>query len=132
MKKALVVDDKAENRRKVAEALARYGFTDIIEAENGRQALQILEEESVDAVVLDIVMPKMTGWDVIAAIRSDPRLERLPVMAVTSLGNEGDASVVEKGYEAGFDEWELKLNKTRLLEKLARLLTPPAAEGGRS
>ena len=126
----LLAEDTPFFRMVEKDYLVSAGY-EVLVAENGRQALQILEEAPVDAVVLDIVMPKMTGWDVIAAIRSDPRLKRLPVMAVTSLGNEGDLSVVEKGYEAGFDEWELKLNKTRLLEKLAGLLTSPSPEGGR-
>ncbi len=129
--RVLLAEDTPFFRMVEKEYLTSAGY-EVLVAENGRQALQMLEEEPVDAVVLDIVMPKMTGWDVIAAIRSDPRLEKLPVMAVTSLGNEGDRSVVEKGYEAGFDEWELKLNKTRLLEKLAGLLRRPPAEGGRS
>ncbi len=124
----LLAEDTPFFRMVEKDYLASAGY-EVLAAENGRQALQILEEEPVDAVILDIVMPKMTGWEVIAAIRSDPRLEKLPVMAVTSLGNEGDLSVVEKGYEAGFDEWELKLNKTRLLEKLAGMLRSAGAKG---
>ncbi|RLC13666.1 MAG: hybrid sensor histidine kinase/response regulator, partial [Deltaproteobacteria bacterium] len=92
---------------------------EVILAEDGRKAIQILEEETVDAVILDIVMPRMDGWATIRAIRSDEKLKHLPVMAVTSLGDEGMA---QKGLEAGFTEWELKLDKTRLLEKLAVML----------
>ncbi len=126
--RVLLAEDTPFFRMVEKDYLTSAGY-EVLIAENGRQALQILEEEPVDAVILDIVMPKMTGWEVVAAIRSDPRLKALPVMAVTSMGHEGDRSVIEKGYDAGFDEWELKLDKTRLLEKLAGMLTSANAAG---
>ncbi|NJL60483.1 MAG: response regulator [Desulfobacteraceae bacterium] len=78
-------------------------------AENGRKAIEILEEEQIDAVVLDIVMPEMDGLETIKAIRADERLKHLPVMAVTSLG---ESKLIEEGLKLGFNEWELKLDKS--------------------
>jgi len=114
----LLAEDTPFFRMVENEYLSSAGY-EVILAENGRKALEILEEESVDAVILDIVMPKMDGWETIRAIRSDERLTHLPAMAITSLSDEG---LAEKGIQAGFNEWELKLNKTRLLEKLAKMM----------
>ncbi len=61
MKKALVVDDKKENRRLVAEALVRYGFTDISEAENGQQAVEQAVSHKSILIVMDVGMPVMDG-----------------------------------------------------------------------
>ncbi|MDM8525009.1 hybrid sensor histidine kinase/response regulator [Desulfococcaceae bacterium HSG8] len=116
--RVLLVEDTPFFRMVESEYLTSAGY-EVIQAEDGRKAMQILEEQSVDAVVLDIVMPRLDGWGTIRAIRSDDRLKHLPVMAVTSLEDE---HLVKKGLEAGFTQWELKLNKTRLIEKLAEML----------
>jgi len=70
-------------------------------------------------VIMDIVMPVMDGWEAIQVIRKDGRFKNLPVMAVTSLGTDIDET---RGMKAGFDLWESKLNKERLLEKLTQML----------
>ncbi len=114
----LLAEDTSFFRMVEKDYLTSAGY-EVLAAEDGKKAMQILEEEEVDAVILDIVMPKMDGWDTIRAIRADERLAGLPVIAVTSLSDEG---LAQKGLEAGFTDWELKLNKTRLLEKLAAML----------
>ncbi|MCP4348964.1 MAG: hybrid sensor histidine kinase/response regulator [Desulfobacterales bacterium] len=115
----LLAEDTPFFRMVESEYLTSAGY-EVIPVENGSKAMQVLEEQSVDAVILDIVMPKMNGWDTIKAIRADERLKHLPVMAVTSLSEEG---LAQKGLQAGFDEWQLKLDKTKLLEKLAEIIT---------
>jgi len=114
----LLTDDTPFFRMIESEYLTSAGY-EVIQADNGKKAMQILEEQAVDAVVLDIVMPEMDGWEVIRAVRADKRLKHIPVIAVTSLGDEG---LAQKGFKEGFSEWELKLDKTRLLEKLAAML----------
>jgi len=117
-RKVLLANDTPFFRMVETEYLVSAGY-DVIQAENGERAMRILEEQDVDAAILDITMPVMTGWDVIRAIRSDNRLKSLPVMALSSLGGE---SVIRRGLDAGFDEWDTKLDKKRMLEKLSRLL----------
>lgn len=119
--RVLLAEDTPFFRMVESEYLISAGY-DVTVAENGQKALEILEEKPFDAVILDIVMPKKDGWAVIKAIRSDERLKDLPVMALTSLGVEGDKEIVQKGIKEGFDGWEVKLDKTRLLEKLSQLL----------
>lgn len=118
-RKILLVDDVAFFRMVESEYLTSAGYK-VITAENGRKALDLLDKEKVDAVVLDIIMPVMDGWEVIKEIRKNEKLKNLPVLAVTSLGDEENAV---KGIREGFDDWEVKLNKTRLLEKLKKILT---------
>lgn len=119
-KRILIVEDTPFFRMIEKDFLTSAGF-EVIEAENGKQAIDLLNEERVDAVIMDVVMPVMDGWEAIQIIRNDNRFKTLPVMAVTSLGSDIDET---RGLEAGFDLWESKLNKERLLEKLTRMLDP--------
>ncbi len=114
----LLAEDTPFFRMVESKYLKSAGY-EVIVAEDGKKAIEILENEPADAVILDIVMPRMDGWETIRAIRADERLRHLPVMAVTSLSEE---NLAEKGIKAGFNEWELKLNKTSLLEKLSKML----------
>ncbi len=116
--KVLLVDDTAFFRMIESEYLVSAGY-EVKVAENGRKALQILEKEIFDAVVLDILMPEMDGYEVIKEIRSEQRWKDLPVLAVTSLGDEISS---QKGMDAGFTDWEAKLNKERMLEKLQGMI----------
>ncbi|MBF0224395.1 MAG: chemotaxis protein CheW [Desulfobacterales bacterium] len=117
-KKILLVDDTPFFRMVEREYLESAGY-EVLEAENGKKALKILEQKFVNGVVLDIVMPEMDGWELIKTIRSDEKLKNLPVLAVSSIS---DDNIYQKGIEAGFSDWEGKLNKTRLLNKLAAII----------
>jgi two-component system chemotaxis sensor kinase CheA len=118
VKNILLVDDVAFFRMVETDYLSSAGYC-VFQADSGETALRILESERIDAVVLDIVMPGMDGWQVIERIRADTRFADLPVMAVTSLGDEEHA---EKGARSGFSAWETKLNKERMLDKLEKML----------
>ncbi|MFO7752862.1 MAG: chemotaxis protein CheW, partial [Desulfobacteraceae bacterium] len=118
-KRILIVEDTPFFRMVEKDYLISSGY-EVLEAENGKQALDILSREIVDGVILDIVMPEMDGWQTIRAIRSDGRLKGLPVMAVTSLAEDVESE--ERSKREGFDRWEAKLNKERLLEKLSEML----------
>lgn len=82
---------------------------------NGKKAWKILQESKVDAVVSDIEMPEMDGLELVKRIRSNKKLAHLPVVAVTS---KSDQRSINRGLEAGFDFYEVKLDKDRLLEKI--------------
>jgi two-component system chemotaxis sensor kinase CheA len=114
----LLAEDTPFFRMVEREYLKSAGY-EVLVAEDGAAALEILGRETVDAAVLDIVMPKKDGWDVIRAIRADGRLRGLPVMAVTSLEEEG---LAEQGLAAGFDRWQRKLDKARILSDLDEML----------
>lgn len=120
LKKAIIllVEDMAFFMRTTKSYLESDGY-EVIAAENGREALEILAERKVDVVISDIEMPIMNGIELVRAIRSSEKLKHLPVIALTSLTGEG---YKEKGLRAGFDLYEFKLNRMRLLESVNEIL----------
>ncbi len=114
----LVVDDTPFFRMMEKKYLESAGFR-VKLAENGHEALELLNKERFDAVVLDIIMPGMNGFEVMSEIRKRSNLADLPVIAVTSLE---DRASREHGREVGFDDWEEKLDRERLVEKVWELL----------
>ncbi|MCP4727132.1 MAG: hybrid sensor histidine kinase/response regulator [bacterium] len=114
----LLVEDTPFFRMIESEYLESAGY-EVVQAEDGEKAMNILEKEEFDAVVLDIVMPVMDGWEVIRQIRKEKKLHDLPVLAVTSLWDEESK---KRGIEEGFTDWEAKLNKSSLLDKLGKMI----------
>lgn len=95
----LVVDDNRVNRLLLGRALEQLGHT-VIFAENGRQALEILGQRHVDLILLDIEMPEMDGYQVLAALAPDPRLRDLPVVMMSSVEEvDSVARCIEMGAE---------------------------------
>jgi two-component system chemotaxis sensor kinase CheA len=114
----LVVDDTPFFRMMEKKYLESAGF-DVELAHNGTEALEMIENREFDLVVLDIIMPGMSGFEVIREIRKQSRFKELPVIAVTSLD---DNTSRVKGRESGFTDWEAKLDKERLVAKVWELL----------
>ena len=82
--KVLVVDDFATMRRIITNVLREIGFDSIVEAEDGNQALKILESQRIDFVITDWNMPEMSGLDLLKAIRAKSDKDELPVLMVTA------------------------------------------------
>jgi len=82
--KILVVDDFATMRRIVKNILTQLGFKNIIEADDGSTALNLLKTEKVDLIISDWNMPKMTGLDLLKAVRADPNMADTPFIMVTA------------------------------------------------
>ena len=80
----LVVDDNAMNRDLLARQLARRGYV-VATAENGREALDRLGEQSFDVLLLDVMMPEMDGVEVLRRLKSDAKLRELPVIMISAL-----------------------------------------------
>ena len=103
--KVLVVDDFATMRRIVKGVLKQLGFSDIIEAENGSSALDELKKEKVGLIVSDWNMPKMTGLDLLKAVREDDKLKTIPFIMVTA---EGQKENVLEAVKAGVSNYIVK------------------------
>lgn len=117
--RVLVTDDKWENRSVLQNLLAPLGF-EVLEAENGLQALQLLNTKTVDLLITDLVMPHMTGLELMQQVRRNPNLAHLPILA-------SSASVLEtdryKSFEAGGNDFLPKpIDAADLLKKLAQML----------
>jgi len=121
-KKVLIADDDMRNVFSLSSLLAERNMT-ILEAENGREALQRLEEHPDTRIVLmDIMMPEMDGYQAIRAIRQDPRFARLPIIALTAKAMKGDR---EACLNAGASDYISKpIDSERLLSLLRVWLYP--------
>ena len=82
--KILVVDDFATMRRIIKNILTQLGFKNIIEADDGTTALDVLKSEKIGLIVSDWNMPKMTGLDLLKAVRADASLTNTPFIMVTA------------------------------------------------
>jgi len=92
----LVVDDDPSIRRMIVATLRRDGYT-FCEAANGREALDQMRDQHPSVVVLDLMMPVMSGWDVLQAREADPELRRIPVIVVSASREPEVANAVDKG-----------------------------------
>lgn len=81
----LVIDDDSEASEILAELLSRKGYT-VARAENGRQALDYLTHAKPGLIILDLMMPEMSGWEFRERQQNDPRLRSIPVVVVTASG----------------------------------------------
>jgi CheY-like chemotaxis protein len=102
--RVLVVDDHATNLRLIGGVLESQGYSHLT-AENGEAALQILEQEQFDLVLLDIQMPGLSGTEVAKRIRANPKSASLKLIAVTALAMPGDR---EEILRAGFNGYVAK------------------------
>jgi CheY-like chemotaxis protein len=89
MKRILVVDDNDDTRSVLADTLRQEGY-EVLEARGGREAVAILQQVEPGVVVLDLVMPDMSGQDVLASLRRSGRLPKLRVVVLTGLERDLD------------------------------------------
>jgi class 3 adenylate cyclase len=100
----LVVDDNASNRDLLSRRLQRQGHA-VLQAEDGATALALVEKEALDLVLLDLMMPGISGYDVLTLLKSDPRFQEIPVIMISAL-TELDSIV--RCIEAGADDYLAK------------------------
>lgn len=94
--RVLVVDDDPSIRRMIVAALKRDGYT-FLEAANGRDALDLMRSEHPDVVVLDLMMPILSGWDVLQERQNEDALKRIPVIIVSANRDPEVATAVDSG-----------------------------------
>jgi signal transduction histidine kinase len=100
----LVVDDNASNRDLLCRRLQRQGHT-VVQAEDGARALALAEEEAFDLVLLDLMMPGISGYDVLALLKRDPRFRDIPVIMISALS---ELHSIVRCIEAGADDYLAK------------------------
>ena len=103
--KILVVDDMSTMRRIIRTILNQLGYSNIDEAENGKQALAKLKNEKYDFVITDWNMPEMDGLTLVEEVRKDPELKSLPILMVTA---EAKKENVMRALKAGVNNYIVK------------------------
>ena len=116
MFKILYIDDTENNRILVKRRLDKNGYQ-ALTAENAEQGLALASAELPDLILMDMGMPGTDGWTATRRLKSEPKLQHIPVIALTAHAMQGDR---EKSLDAGCDDYETKpFDFPRLLEKIA-------------
>jgi two-component system chemotaxis response regulator CheY len=116
----LFAEDSPTMRRIISNSLRQVGFTDVIEAENGVDALEKLAGRSVDLVVTDWNMPEMNGAELVTELRSMPLYKDVPILMITTRGMQDD---VMKAMQLGVNGYVVKpFTPDILQEKLKSMM----------
>ena len=117
---AVVVDDFSTMRRIVRKILKDLQFQEVIEAENGAEALKLLQTNKVDLIVSDWNMPTMTGLELLKRVRADERLKGLPFLMVTA---EAQKENIIEAVQAKVSNYVIKpFSPAVFAEKLATII----------
>jgi DNA-binding response OmpR family regulator len=120
----LVADDEQDIRELVAYRLSRAGYT-IIEARDGQEALELAADQAPDMAVLDVMMPRLNGFDLTERLRHTPATQRLPILLMSASVQEVDIS---RGFAAGADGYLTKpFTPDQLLTRVRNVLSRGAA-----
>ncbi len=101
MSRILIIDDDPSNREILRARLESAGH-DVTEASDGEKGLCLLEQSAQDLVFLDVMMPRVDGWQVCRQIRSNPKTKAIPIIMLTALGQQIDQL---RGWESGVNEY---------------------------
>ncbi|MFC1850481.1 response regulator [candidate division CSSED10-310 bacterium] len=112
MMKALVVDDSSFLRRLICDAMQRLGFNPV-EASDGALAVEMARREKPTIILMDMIMPKMDGYEATKILKNDPKTAKIPIIAITSqILPEERKRAEDAGCDAFFEKpynfWELR------------------------
>lgn len=117
--KVLVVDDEPFIVRSLSFVLRKDNYQ-VLEARNGEEGLQAIKAHQPDLVFLDVMMPRINGFEVTRLVREDHSLDGVRIVLLTAKGQDGDK---EKGLEAGANDYMTKpFSPTKILECARRML----------
>ena len=118
-KSILVVEDQEDNRQILRDLLSSADY-EMVEAENGQQAIDAVAKKKPDLILMDIQLPIMDGYEATRRIKANPDWKEIPIIVVTSYALSGDA---EKARAAGCDDYVTKPYSPRqLLAKIREFL----------
>lgn len=124
MKSILLVEDSKFLRLASERALTKAGYS-VVSTDDGEQALRVAQERIPDLILLDMLLPKLGGEDVLRALKSDPATARIPVVVLSSLSQKNEARLKRDGAAAYFEKSRLCLDtdSQALLELVKSALT---------
>jgi CheY-like chemotaxis protein len=121
--KILLVEDSKFLRLATERALARAGY-DMSSAADGEEALRLAREKMPDLILLDMLLPKMSGPDVLKALKTDPETKSIPVVVMSGLSQKNAARLQQDGAIGFLEKSSLELDKgsQKLLDALHEIL----------
>jgi len=119
-KKILIIEDDKFLRELIAQKLIREGY-EISEAADGEEGIKSLEKKKPDLVLLDLILPGMDGFEVLAKMKTKPILSEIPVIILSNLGQKDD---IEKGLKMGANDYLIKAHFTpdEIIAKIKEIL----------
>ena len=120
-KKVFIVDDEPNVRRLSYKILSKK--FDVIEAEDGKQAIEIANTQKPDVILMDMMMPKMDGLTACHAIKKDPATKSIPIIMVTAIGFELNIKLSQQMGATGYVT--KPFSPQDLLDKIAQVLATP-------
>ncbi len=115
----LIVDDFPTMRRIIRNLLKQLGFQKIMEAEDGKNALNVMKDNSIDFVITDWNMPNMTGMELLETLRADSKFKSMPILMVTA---EADKENILQAIQAGVNNYIVKPFTAEVLkEKIEKI-----------
>jgi two-component system, chemotaxis family, chemotaxis protein CheY len=118
--KVLIIDDFATMRRILKNILKQLGFRNLVEADDGTTAMEILESQTIDLIISDWNMPKMTGLELLKKVRADSRYAKTPFLMVTA---EAQKQNVIEAVQAGVSNYVVKpFTAEAISDKLEKIL----------
>lgn len=117
--KILVVEDNEMNRDMLCRRLARKGYT-VLVARDGIEGVSVAQAELPDLIIMDLSLPRIDGWEATRRLKSDPKTQSIPVIALTAHAMSTDR---DKALDAGCDDFDTKpVNFDRLVAKIEQAL----------
>jgi len=119
-KSILIIEDEQGMRDALKEALEQNGFSTVL-AEDGEKGMDLAKQEKVDLVLLDIILPKKDGFEVLRELKQDEKLKELPVVLTTNLSEPSD---IQKALDLGATTYLVKSNYSLsdIVEKVKDIL----------
>ena len=108
--KVLLVEDSKFLRMASEHALSKAGFQ-VSTAADGEEALQVANDKLPDIILLDMMLPRISGLDVLRALKKNPATKHIPVMVLTSLSQQNEERILNEGADAYFEKSALELDK---------------------
>jgi len=126
----LLIEDSRFLRLSNERALVKAGYN-VITATDGEEGLRLARERRPDLVILDLMLPKLPGREVLRELRKDPETQKLPIMVVSSLPQANDSKLLEEGATSYFEKSGLLLDKgtETFVQKVKNLLARKKAAG---
>lgn len=122
MKKILIIEDEKILREVLAKNLRKEGF-EVLEAIDAKEAFEKLKEEKVDLILLDLILPGMSGFDFLTKIKSEKEWMEIPVIVLSNLGQDEE---IERGLKLGAIDYLVKANfsLSQIVERIKEILKP--------